>query len=172
MTPRLALVAMLAIAGCAPRAGVPAGDSAAADPATSVSEFDRPVVTLERTPCFGSCPVYRVTIDASGMVRFEGKSHVIQLGPATAQIPEAAVDSLLEELRQGGYFDMPDRYVMDAPDCGQYATDSPTVITSATSEGITKRIQHDYGCTDAPLSLRRLEQRIDQVAGTARWTGR
>jgi hypothetical protein len=61
---------------------------------------------------------------------------------------------------------------MDSPACGQYATDSPTVITSASAGGRTKTIRHDYGCQAAPRELGRLEQLIDEVAGTSRWVGR
>jgi hypothetical protein len=82
------------------------------------------------------------------------------------------VDSLVEELRQGGYFEFADAYVVDAPGCGRYATDSPTVITSVAAGGARKEIRHDYGCGDAPPGLGALEKRIDEVAGTGRWTGR
>ena len=44
--------------------------------------------------------------------------------------------------------------------------------TSLTVNDRSKRIRHDYGCSGAPPELRRLEQRIDEVAGTSRWTGR
>jgi hypothetical protein len=81
------------------------------------------------------------------------------------------VDSLLAELEAAGYFGFADSYVMDSPACGMYATDSPTVITSATRNGETKTIRHDRGCSSAPPGLAKLEQRIDEVAGTARWIG-
>lgn len=146
---------------------VPYGDSGA-PPAAA----DTPVVSLERTPCFGTCPVYRVTISRSGAVRFVGKHHVTTKGAAAAEIPPTRVDGLLLELEKGGYFGFADAYVMDAPACGQYATDSPTVITSATAGGRSKTIRHDYGCQAAPGELARLERLIDDVAGTDRWTGR
>lgn len=163
----------LLIAGltaCSPRppaaGGTPAPngepDAAAADP---------PVITLERTPCLGTCPVYQVAISRSGMVRFLGRNHVTRQGEATAEIPAARVDSLLRELEAGGYFGFADAYVMDSPACGQYATDSPTVITSASAGGRTKSIRHDYGCNAAPRELGRLERLIDDVAGTSRWIG-
>jgi hypothetical protein len=79
---------------------------------------------------------------------------------------------LLAELESGGYFGFADADVMDAPACGMYATDSPTVITSVTRKGVTKTVRHDRGCVAAPPELSRLEQRIDEVAGTGKWTGR
>jgi hypothetical protein len=110
--------------------------------------------------------VYHVAIARSGAVRFVGQHHVIRQGEATAEIPAARVDSLLGEREAGGYFEFADAYVMDSPACGRYATDSPTVITSADLGGRTKTIRHDYGCFSAPRELARLERLIDEVAGT------
>jgi hypothetical protein len=161
MTARAAGLLVVALAACAPRR-----------PATADVSSPTPVVTLERTPCFGTCPVYTVSISGSGTVRFLGRNHVSKQGEATAEIPRATVDSLLRELEAGGYFDFADAYVMDSPACGQYATDSPTVITTVTAGGRSKTIRHDYGCFAAPAELARLERMIDEVAGTSRWTGR
>ena len=129
-------------------------------------------MTLERTPCFGTCPVYTVAISRDGKVEFDGKHHVADSGQATATIPPERVDSLLAELEAAGYFGFADAYVMDSPACGMYATDSPTVITSATRDGEIKTVRHDRGCSAAPPELSQLEQRIDEVAGTGRWVGR
>jgi hypothetical protein len=142
------------------------------EPAPAVAPEGEPAVTLERTPCFGTCPVYTVAISRTGEVRFNGKHHVTHTGQVTDTIPAARVDSLLAELDGAGYFRFADDYVMGSPACGMYATDSPTVITSATRDGKTKTIRHDRGCSAAPPELSQLEQRIDEVAGTGRWTGR
>ena len=158
-------------AACSPRPRAAGGTPTPyGEPGAATAE--PPVVTLERTPCFGTCPVYQVSISRSGTVRFVGKHHVTQQGEATAESPAARVDSLLDELEAGGYFGFADAYVMNSPACGQYATDSPTVITSASAGGRSKTIRHDYGCDAAPEELGRLERRIDEVAGTARWIGR
>jgi hypothetical protein len=158
---RLLALALVAVTACARREPV-----AAAAPGTG------PAVTLERTPCFGTCPVYTLAISRSGEVTFTGKHHVVQAGQATATIPPERVDSLLAELEAAGYFEIADAYVMNSPACGMYATDSPTVITSATRDGETKTVRHDRGCSAAPPELSQLEQRIDEVAGTGRWVGR
>jgi hypothetical protein len=154
------LAVVVVLVGCSRREPTPA----AAPPA--------PAVTLERTPCFGTCPVYTVAISRDGKVEFDGKNHVADSGQATATIPPEQVDSLLAELEAVGYFGFADAYVMDSPACGMYATDSPTVITSATRDGETKTVRHDRGCSAAPPELSQLEQRIDEVAGTERWVGR
>ena len=166
----LALVVVAGLTACSPRP--PAAGHAPtpyAEPGAVAGE--PPVVTLERTPCFGTCPVYQVAIFRSGAVRFVGKHHVTRQGEAMAEISRARVDSLVRELEAGGYFGFADAYVMDSPACGRYATDSPTVITSATAAGRTKTIRHDYGCDAAPQELGRLERVIDEAAGTSRWIG-
>ena len=131
-----------------------------------------PVITLERTACFGSCPVYTISVTSSGAVQYEGRAHVRKLGTATGQVPRERVDGLLSELERGGYFTFAERYTSPETACGRYATDSPSVITSATVRGHTKQITHDYGCGGAPGSLVVLEQRIDEALNSGQWTGR
>ena len=46
-------------------------------------------IRLQRTSCLGSCPIYTVTIDARGMVIYEGEEFVRATGRHTAQIAPA-----------------------------------------------------------------------------------
>jgi uncharacterized protein DUF6438 len=129
-------------------------------------------ITLERGPCFGTCPVYSVTLDGSGAVLFEGRRFVADTGISTGSVPRARIDSLVAELTAGGYFDLADRYIAGEPGCVQYATDLPSVITEVRAGGRSKRIEHDHGCMEAPKALTVLEGRIDSVAGVSRWIRR
>jgi hypothetical protein len=155
------------LAGCArPVPAVPSTDAAqvAADSAVHIA--------LERGPCFGSCPVYTVTLEGSGAVLFVGRRFVADTGVSTATIPRARVDSLVAELAAGGYFDLADRYRAGEPGCERYATDLPSVTTEVRAGGRAKRIEHDHGCMEAPASLTALETRIDEVTAVARWIRR
>ncbi len=158
---------MAAVSACHSTAPAPAPGP------ESIAQGKAPAaITLERTPCYGSCPVYTLSIARSGAVQYEGTKFVQHAGPHNAQIPPAAVDSLLAELDAGGFFGFDERYTSGAPACGRYATDLPSVITSVTDSSRSRRVDHDHGCHDAPPELSKLESRIDEVAGTARWTGR
>jgi hypothetical protein len=154
--------------GCAP-VPKPAADAGA--PAAPESG-NQDGVTLERGPCFGTCPVYSVTIARTGAIRFEGRRFVADSGLSTASVPRERVDSLLAELEAGGYFDLADSYRSGDAVCTRYATDLPTVITEVRSRGRVKRVEHDRGCADAPKALSDLEARIDEVAGVSRWIRR
>ncbi len=161
------LIGLSLALACAPRNASPP-----AERTTNAMAVVGPAVSLERTPCFGSCPVYTISASSSGVVTYEGKANVRRIGTATNQIAAEQVEALLVELERAGYFTFADRYAQSEPTCRRYSTDSPTVISTATFRGRTKRIEHDYGCGGVPGALTMLEQRIDEVLGSGRWTGR
>jgi hypothetical protein len=130
-----------------------------------------PAISLERTPCFGTCPVYTISVSPSGQVTFQGRAHVRLLGTATGRITPRRVDSLLIELEKAGYFRFASRYAASEQACGRYVTDLPAAVTTVSLRGRTKRIEHDHGCGSAPGALAVLEQRIDEVLGSSEWIG-
>lgn len=158
---------LLLLAACAPRKAVspPAGNAAASASDTAA------VIVLERTACFGGCPVYRIAVSRSGAVSYEGKAHVRRVGTATDQVRADRVDALLSEFARAGYFSFAERYTPTVPPCGRYSTDSPSAITTVRLNGRTKRVEHYYGCDAAPGALVVLERRIDEVLNAVQWTG-
>jgi Domain of unknown function (DUF6438) len=164
MSARLLVALVAGLAGCGHRAPeVPVPDGAS---------VNGTLVTLERGPCFGTCPVYRVSLAGDGTVEFVGTRFVAREGTATSRIAPERVDSLVRSLEAAGYFALADAYVPGAPACGRYATDAPTVVTTVRTAGRDKTVRHDHGCAGAPDELADMERLIDSVAGTARWVAR
>lgn len=164
------LMFVLGASGCAqhaPRGAAAGAPRGAPDPAREAT-----TVTLERTPCFGTCPVYALTLTSDGRVVFEGRRFVDSIGTFTAHIAASAFDALLHQFDEQQFFTLDDRYVMGEKNCQPYATDAPTAISSITARGQTKRVEHDAGCASAPARLQEIERAIDQAAGVARWIGR
>jgi hypothetical protein len=157
----------LALAGCAANGAVP--DSSAATPSAAPA-YTR--VTLERKPCFGTCPVYRMSVAEDGAVAFEGLRHVDSIGSFTGRIDAERVAALARLFDEHDYFALADKYAYGESSCPQYATDAPTVITSITIGNRSKRIEHDLGCAGVPQRLHDLERGIDELVGTSRWIGR
>lgn len=153
------------LAACAPR-------NPASSAAENTGSSKAPVITLERTACYGICPVYRLSVTAEGAVSYDGKAHVRHMGPASGQISPERVEALLSEIDQAGYFSFADGYTATDPACGRYSTDSPSAAISVQLQGRAKRIEHDHGCGAAPSALGILERRIDEVLGSEQWTGR
>jgi hypothetical protein len=122
-------------------------------------------MTLERTACHGTCPIYSVTVLEDGSVIYEGENFVSVTGKQTSEIPAETVALMVEAFNDAGYFGWNEAYDT------QTVSDLPTVITSVTHDGITHRIERYAGDYTAPLALSFLEQWIDAMANTSLWTG-
>lgn len=172
MTANAAGVVFAAAVAIAGHACTPAqnGDvEAGGTPSAVVTPDSR--VTMERLPCFGTCPVYRVEIAADGAVTFTGERYVDSVGTRSHRIEPGEAADLMHDLVDGGFFDLADDYTQGAKECGMYHTDAPRVNLTVRVDGRSKTVQHDYGCGGAPPSLRSLQERVDSVAGVSRWVG-
>lgn len=121
------------------------------------------VITLERTACFGTCPVYSLTIRGDGTVVYEGKDFVKVKGKAETTISQEQVEQLVSEFEKVDYFSLNDSYTE------RTITDAPTVTTSITIDGKTKTIEHYRGDENAPEALTQLENKIDEIVDSEQW---
>ena len=121
------------------------------------------LITLERTACFGTCPVYSVTIKGDGAVVYDGKDFVEVKGKAETTITQDQIDELISEFEKIDYFSLKDSYTE------RTITDSPTVLTSISINGKTKAIEHYHGDFSAPEKLKYLEDRIDEIINSDQW---
>ena len=126
------------------------------------------VIKLERTSCFGACPVYSVTIDAKGAVTYEGKKFVRVGGRQTDQIPASRVAELAATVDRIRFFELDDQYqvIRNADGTMTSVTDLPTTLVTVTLAGRSKVIIDYLG---APESLKQLEKQVDETARTKRW---
>jgi hypothetical protein len=131
----------------------------------SAAVDDQSFVTLERTMCFGSCPVYKITLFGSGWVKYEGTRYVCETGLDFAMVDRPVARKLISDLARSGYFEIDWKRTHDW-------TDAPWAITQL-SVGEKSRALEDYhGNRNVPQLMRRFEETIDEVAGTARWLPR
>jgi hypothetical protein len=129
---------------------------------------DEVIIKLERTSCFGSCPVYTVTLDARGGVTWLGEKFVRVEGQRTDRVQPSRIAALLTTADRIGFFNLSDHYrTIRNPDGSEtMVTDLPTTFVSITRGGRTKRVEDYIG---APSGLKDLEQQIDETARTKRW---
>jgi hypothetical protein len=129
-------------------------------------------IVLERGECFGACPAYRLVVRGSGAVLFEGRGRLLGALRDTGHVSPEQFSGLLDVFEAGGFSSFAPRYVPGESACGRSATDLPTAtLTLGTAAGV-QRVEHYHGCSDAPEALGRLEDRVDEVTNSARWTGR
>ena len=116
-------------------------------------------ITLERTACYGRCPVYEVTVDDTGRVTYNGHQYVRVSGRRTAMIDRAAVAKLVADIERAGFFELKNSYEA-------MVTDNPTVFVTVEIGDRKKRVR-DY--VAGPRVLRELQREIDRVTNSRRW---
>ena len=122
-------------------------------------------ITLERAGCYGSCPIYSLSIAGDGAVSYFGEMYVNVEGPASTQVPVDAVQALVDQMLEADYFNLS---VPEHCPAG-VSTDAAGATTSLTLDGQTHTVDHYYGNPCAPASLGLLENAIDSVAGSDVW---
>jgi hypothetical protein len=145
----LASLGALALSECAPME-TPAAEGPA-------------MITLQRTACFGFCPVYRVTITGDGAVTYVGQAYVNVVGERRADIPRADVQRLLQRFDDVNFDQLRDSYRAQV-------SDLPTFTVTLERHGRRKSVV-DYGGVSAgmPRAVRDLQDEIDRVANTSQW---
>jgi len=111
-------------------------------------------IKLERTACFGFCPIYSISIHGNGTVNYDGMDFVETKGIRTYEIPIDQVKELISLIYETNYFSLDDRYE------AQF-TDAPSTITTITMGDQTKSI-YNYG-NAGPQKLQTLEEKIDEI---------
>lgn len=121
-------------------------------------------ITLERGMCYGTCPVYAVTLSGNGTVIYDGQQFVKDVGIRCGTINQSSFETLRDQFTTAGFFEMNDSYT------AYDITDMPWATITLTSDGRMKRIEHYYGDMSAPKILTGLEDAIDQAANVTQWT--
>jgi Domain of unknown function (DUF6438)/Ankyrin repeats (3 copies) len=138
--------------------------------AQTVAVADDVVIKLERTSCFGECPVYTVTIDAHGTVIYDGAKAVRVVGRQTDRIPLSHVAAILETAERIGFFGLKDQYhsIQNADGSLREVEidDIADAFVTITRQGRSKRVRDHIG---APEGLKQLERQIDEATRTKRW---
>lgn len=127
--------------------------SATETSAQEVATEAQVLVSLKRTPCYGKCPTYRITIKDNGELVYEGKRFVEKLGTHTGMVTSEDVENIQKKVKEIDYFNLEDAY--DVP-----ISDFPTCVTTVNMDGKEKSIMNKQ---NAPASLRNFEKYIDSL---------
>ena len=116
------------------KASVPAGSPAKTETG--------PVITFERTPCFGKCPAYLMQVFADGRVLYEGRRDVPILGQKELKISAATVADMLHKAKEAHFDQFQTRYA-------QNTTDLPsTIVAVRQPNGQLKAVTVEEGAPD------------------------
>lgn len=117
----------------------------------------KPLFTLFRTACFGTCPSYTLEVFANKKVVFNGLTHTTPLGKQNFTISTKELNALkkkFEQLSIDGYADF---YPLDAP----VPQDIPSIIISSNINGKEKRTEIKGG--KAPEAIQEWIEALEKL---------
>lgn len=130
-------------------------------------------ITLQRMGCYGTCPVYSVTIESNGSVLFQGDNYVRHKGKARSTVRAKSWQFLISAFRQVGFFRFQDRYDTKKDGCKATTLDAPSLVITVDSSQGEKKVSYNLGCQGPKdvASLYWLADTIDIVSDSQQWVG-
>jgi hypothetical protein len=122
-------------------------------------DVNTPVIRLERTMCFGSCPAYNLEFRGDCTAQYEGFANVEKIGVYRAKVDEASLRVMMDRFNKINFFELNDIY-------DDRVTDIPT-YTVTYQLGTKKKTVIDR--FNPPPGLRELERSLDSVAKQLDW---
>jgi hypothetical protein len=101
-------------------------------------------ITLERWGCFGTCPVYKLSISGDGSVVYQGKAYVNSEGIHKSRISRSDAQTLIQRFLDLKFFDMSD---------GGIVVDLPVRVLSVTVNGRHKELREGCMCPPELVAL-------------------
>lgn len=129
-----------------------------AEPPKSVNKGDS--VRLFRSACFGTCPVYEVTVSEDGDVTWKSLAYVAATGVRRSHIDPRTARALIQQFLDPKFWAL----------CGNYSsgiTDNPTTEIEVHIGGRSKTVSN-YA-NSAPSWVDTFEKSIDAAADTHLW---
>jgi hypothetical protein len=125
--------------------------------------LNKVTISLERQGCYGSCPIYKVTVHGNGRATYEGRGYVDVIGTHHYQIPPQEVAKLVESLRANDIWSMRRAYTAGI-------TDSATYILNIDMGDQEHRLQDYVGqMAGMPSTVSDFENEVDKAAGAEGW---
>ena len=107
------------------------------------------IISLQRTACFGTCPIYKIEIFSDGSSIYTGTRFVENIGVTKFSLSETQLNLILTQADTIGFRNMKEEY-------SEPISDLPTTFIQIKDKKI-----RDY--TGAPKTLKNLENLIDQL---------
>lgn len=116
------------------------------------------IISMERTPCYGRCPIYEIKIYDDGLLLYSGKKFVEKEGSAYRKLSTQDIENLKTAFTTADFFNLSKSY----PDSGRVPSDLPSIIISYKQNILEKTVtDHRF---HTPESLTAIEKRIDSAA--------
>lgn len=119
-------------------------------------------LAIEKVSCRGNCPGYTASIDAKGVLTYEGTRNVKNIGKFTKTLTSTQLKQIVAEMNKVQFFTLKDKYD------DENIADLPTTIFAYKNGGKSKTVVSRYM---APESLVALSKKLEEIMGTESETG-
>ena len=116
-------------------------------------------ISMEKTSCYGHCPVYTINIYNNGYVKLEGRENIDKIGSFKSKISRERLDNLIELFINSDFFSLEDSYT-------SLFKDLPTTFVYFSKDNKSKKIK-DYD--GAPEKLKHLEEELVLLLENLSW---
>jgi hypothetical protein len=118
-----------------------------------------PIITIEKTTCFGTCPAYLFKAYPDGSVTYTGKDFVKLVGEYKASISKEELANIKTLFDEADYFSFANVYSANI-------TDLPTTYLYYDDGKQNKKITDYHG---APEALKKMEQDLEALINAINW---
>lgn len=118
-------------------------------------------VDFSTSPCFGTCPVFSMSIDGNGTAVFDAKRFNDVTGEHKGMIKKAQLDSLFTMINKSDILSLEDKYTAQITDMPGY------ILFVQFTDGKSKTIS-DYG-PSGPEKLKKIYDFITSLRGSQEW---
>jgi hypothetical protein len=115
-----------------------------------------PWLTLEKTGCYGSCPQYKLAVYSNGIVLYQGRKFVKNLGVFEKRLSKTAIQEIKRLIAQSSFFTYEDVYDNEG------ISDLPSVILYCALEGKEKKV---IARINVPPEFPQLVAKIETLIG-------
>ena len=144
-----ALIASLVLSACA---------STQPDPAHGLTR-----ITVEETACFGTCPIYELSVQAGGAYQLDARRFTRNDGMRRGQFDAGVFEAMADALIEADFFNLPADITPGSPACGMAPTDMPGLIVTARRGGDAHTVRYYHGCR--AISLREMVDALHEAYG-------
>ena len=118
-------------------------------------------IEMEKNPCFGTCPIYSLTIYENGIVAYEGKKDVDKLGLHVKRLTKKEYEGMQRAFETSDFFALDDDYPTQIPDL-------PRTTITYHQDGKSKSVTGDD--SSRPAIVLGLDKILTQIAASDGWT--
>ena len=108
------------------------------------------ILEFEKTACFGKCPSFKVELLSNGVIHYEGRAHVENIGKYISNVNDSFIYTIFQEADKVGFYDLKREYPVD----GRQIPDLPKTITYIKNGEKEQQIINGF---DSPHELKEFE---------------